>query len=156
MTAPSRKTLWAATGVALLALVGCGSSDTQNASNTPETSVSVASDGTVKGPEDSTFILKPGPDGQDVLATFPIKFRMNESMTSDGAELTTIKLLEFARENYPDAAQVTLKGDLDGTVLVTVTYLKATMDRFYDFNRVNHNEVWGLADSGYIDPALNP
>jgi hypothetical protein len=41
-------------------------------------------------------------------------------------------------------------------VVTTLNYSKATLDKFDNFKKVSQDEIWQIADSGDIDPALAP
>lgn len=153
MTAPfqPQKLLWALPVFALLVLTGCGGSDTKTASTSSEASVSVAAP---EAPEDTTFTTKDGPDGQEVLAQFEIGNGYTDDMMLTKSQLATIKILNYAKTEYPNAAKVTVKGGLGDTVLFTATYGKSTLSKFDDFMRVPRKEIWDIADSARIDPAL--
>ena len=153
MTTPVRKIIWAAAGVALLALAGCGSSDTKTESAASETSAAVAA---AEAPKDTTFTVTDGPDGQDVVARFEIGDGYTENLMLKKSRLATMDILNYAKVEYPNAAKVTVKGGLGDTVLITATYSKATLGMFDDFKSVSSDEIWKIADSAYIDPALNP
>lgn len=149
-----RNLLRAVTGfVFVLALVGCGGG-AQTAESAPSSAVSGAAEGTFDGPDGSKFTVKQGPGGQDVEAVFDIGSGYTDSMMSKKAKLATMDILNAAKEQFPKAATVTVKAKVGDAVVVTVNYSKTTLDKFDDFKRVSQDDIWQIADSGYIDPAF--
>jgi hypothetical protein len=153
-----QKVLWVATAfIAAVTITGCGGGETKSEAGSQAASAAeVASDGTVEGPDGSTFTVTQGPDGQDVLAKFELDAGDPQSIMRKKAKLTTMDVLNAAKEKFPDAAKVRVWITVDGSVVTTLNYSKATLDKFDNFKKVSQDEIWQIADSGDIDPALAP
>lgn len=141
--------------IAALALAGCGGGDKPEAAS-QGTSASASSDGTVEGPDGSTFTVTQKPDGQDVLAKLELDAGDPEGIKKKKAKLATMDILNAAKEQFPDAATVRVWIAVAGNVVVTVNYSRATLDKFDNFKSVSQDDIWQIADSGNIDPAFSP
>ena len=176
-----RKVLWGVAGVvAFLALVSNCDSDkesksgTSSSASTSKTTTAASSSPPVvpptstkpPGPEipDAKFTTVEGPGGQQVTATFEIKDNLTEGFIKTGARFETIRILEYAKTTYPNASQVTVVGSFPMTdaygntstdEVINLTYLKATIDKI-NFKGIDKDNIWELADSGFIAPAFRP
>ena len=113
---------------------------------------------------DATFTTIQGPEGQEVTAEFDIPENLTEGMIKSGARQDTIDILEYAKATYPNASQVRVTGSYPLTddygntsteIVINLTYLKSTLDKI-NFNGVASENIWELADRGYIVPAFRP
>jgi hypothetical protein len=158
--------------VFFLFLIGrCGSSDDKKSgsesSESPTTSsIAAAPSPTSTGPKkpEATFTTAPGPDGDEVTATFAIHDNFTEGLIKDGARFDTIDILKYAKATYPNASQVTVQGsfpmkDAYGNtstdVVVNLTYLRSTLDQI-NFDGVDKDKIWEISDSGSVAPAFQP
>jgi len=161
--------------VLFLALIStCGNDDkksesesskfrpTSSASSSPS-SVARGSSGDSSKP-DASFTTSPGLDGPEVTATFDIGDNLTEGLIKAGARFETIEILEYAKAEYPDASQVTVRGSFpmvdqygntSTDVVVDVTYLRSTIYKI-NFDGIDKDKIWEVADSGYIAPAFRP
>jgi hypothetical protein len=181
---PSRgKVLWAVAGVvAFLALVSNCDSDKESksgtsSSTTSKTTAAASSSRPVVPPMPSTSTKPPGPEipdakfttvegpgGPQVTATFEIKDNLTEGFIKTGGRFETIRILEYAKTTYPNASQVTVVGSFPMTdaygntskdEVINLTYLKPTIDKI-NFKGIDKDNIWELADSGFIAPAFRP
>jgi Protein of unknown function (DUF2510) len=152
----------------LLGLLGraCSHDDKSSSSSSSSSTASATPTPTPTGPvkPDATFTVGPGPNGDVVTATFAISDNFTEGMMKDGARFTTIDILKYAQQAYPNAAEVNVQGtfpmkDAYGNtstdVVVNITYLKSTLDKI-NFAGVDKDKIWEIRDSGYIFPAFRP
>jgi hypothetical protein len=115
-------------------------------------------------PDGVTFAISPGPNGDVVDARFAIRDNYTEAMIKDGARLSTIDILRYARATYPDASAVNVQGTFPMTdpygntstqVAIDLTYSRATLNKI-NFDGVTKNSIWEIRDSGSVLPAFEP
>jgi hypothetical protein len=99
-----------------------------------------------------------------VTAVFHIKDNFTAGLIKDGARFDTIDILKYAKATYPDAASVNVQGkfpmkDQYGNTktdtVINLTYLKSTLDQI-NFDGVDKDKIWEIADSGIVYPAFQP
>ncbi|WP_442010392.1 DUF2510 domain-containing protein [Mycobacterium sp. 2YAF39] len=155
----------------LIGLIG-NSCDDDKKDSSSSTSSSVRSSTpsrtptTSAGPEkpDASFTTAPGPDGEVVTAAFAIGDNLTEGLIKDGARFETIDILEYAKQVYPNASQVNVRGsfpmkdaygNVETKVVINITYLKSTIDQI-NFKGVDKDKIWEIRDSGFIHPEFQP
>jgi hypothetical protein len=115
-------------------------------------------------PDGVSLAVSPGPDGDVVNARFAIRDNYTETMIKDGARLSTIDILRYARATYPDASAVNVQGTFPMTdpygntstqVAIDLTYSRATLNKI-NFDGVTKNSIWEIRDSGSVLPAFQP
>lgn len=170
-----RKWPWIVAGVVafliIASLVGDAEEDKDTAA--PATTSQAPAESPVE-PAPTEEAEPPGPEppagvefrteGDAVNAEFDIDNSLTEGMVKDGARFETIEILEYARAAYPNASQVTVQGsypmvdDYGNTstnVVINLTYLRSTLDRI-NFDGVDKDKIWELADTAYIQPWFRP
>jgi hypothetical protein len=153
----------------VIGLIGnsCSSDDdTKSSTSSSTSSSSKPTPTTPAGPTkpDATFTTAPGPDGDEVTARFAISDNFTEGMIKDSGRFETIDILKYAKLTYPNAASVNVQGsfpmkDAYGNtstqVVVNLTYMKTTLNQI-NFDGVDKDKIWELADSGTVAPAFRP
>jgi Protein of unknown function (DUF2510) len=169
-SAPTGKVILAIVGaIVLMIIVGNilgamnkGKDDSSSSSRSSSSSTVATPTGPKK--PDATFTTASGPDGDEVTATFAIGDNFTEGLIKDGARFETIDILKYAKLTYPKASQVTMKGSFpmkdsygntSTDTVINLTYLRSTLDQI-NFEGVDKDKIWEIADSGYIAPAFRP
>lgn len=149
----------------------CGSDDDKSSSSSSSSSRSSAASASPRTSATPTTTEAPKPpanyttgaDGS-VVAAFAIHDNFTEGMIKSGARYDTIDILKYAKLNYPSAPQVEVKGsfpmkDAYGNTstdtVIDLVYLKSTIDQI-NFDGVDKDKIWEIADSGVVYPAFRP
>lgn len=112
-----------------------------------------------KPPHDATATVL-GDGSVDI--TFDIGDNFTHNMIVSGAQGDTVDLLQWAKENYPAAPEVVITGrfpmvdEFGNTAtdeILVVAYTRATLDKI-NFEGVNRENIWKLADRRYVHPEL--
>ncbi|MGO4445083.1 hypothetical protein AB4Z42_17165 [Mycobacterium sp. 2YAF39] len=99
-----------------------------------------------------------------MTAAFAIGDNLTEGLIKDGARFETIDILEYAKQVYPNASQVNVRGsfpmkdaygNVETKVVINITYLKSTIDQI-NFKGVDKDKIWEIRDSGFIHPEFQP
>jgi hypothetical protein len=154
----------------VLLLAGCGPADNTwgpTTSTTPlaapsASSAPPASQPAKDLPTGTKFTTSPGTTGEIVYADFPIQDNFTAGMRKTVAQDDTIRILKYARTEYPAASRVFVEGHFpvtddygnssDGVVL-NVGYDRATLDKI-NFDGISPDQIWEIRDVGMVHPDL--
>jgi hypothetical protein len=156
-----------------LGVSACGSDGDTSAAASSSSSESISSSSSSESstatPTTPAGVRKPAAsftaeeDGS-VTASFGIQENFAEGVVKDGARLTTIDILEYAHAAYPSAPEVQVRGtfpmkDSGGKIttytVVDLTYLRSTLDHI-NFEGIDKDKIWEIADSGVVAPEFRP
>ena len=97
--------------------------------------------GAVQGPKPPagvTFDTRPGPAGDIVDAGFKIGESLTSGLMKDNARITTVDILKYAQQAYPNLAEVDVSAAADiqdvygrssVDLVASLTYSRATLDK---------------------------
>ena len=97
-----------------------------------------------------------------MTATFDIPPSITAGFTKNAGRYKTIEVLEYSKKAYPGATQVNIVGshpliDAYGNtateVVIDLVYSRSTIDKI-NFAGVDKDNIWELADSGFVVPAF--
>lgn len=114
-------------------------------------------------PEGVKFHVEPGSNGDVVFAEFAVHDNLTNGFIKRGAQMETVDILKYARDQYPAASQVVVQGTFQtkdtygnlhpGTVVLNVRYNQETLQKI-NFDGISTGDIWDIRDGGTIHPDL--